>query len=301
MKATHPAWSVGLPAYKSWVAAYAELVKVRLTLLVLLSAAAGFYMGAQHGVDGLLLFHTVLGTGLLAGGASALNQLMERDYDARMLRTQDRPLPSGRLLPRTALVFGLCSCVLGTLYLWLVTNRRAGFLGALTALIYLGLYTPLKRRTWINTLIGAIPGGLPPLIGWAASRGDLSWEGWVLFALQFFWQIPHFLSIAWIYREDYARAGFVMLPVVDRQGRVTGPLSIVCCCGAVAASLVPAAAGSVSRAYLFWAVTLGAGLGWAAVRFCRDSTVGNARRLFLASILYLALIFVFLVSCKTST
>jgi heme o synthase len=301
MKAIHPPWNVALPARTSWLAVWAELVKARLTSLVLLSTAAGFYLGAPGDIDGSLLIHTILGTGLLAGGASALNQLMERDQDARMVRTQDRPLPSGRLQPQTALVFGLFSCVTGTLYLWVMANLLTGVLGALTAVIYLGLYTPLKTRTWLNTLVGAIPGGLPPLIGWAASRGELSWEGWVLFALQLFWQVPHFLSIAWIYRDDYARAGFLMLPVLDRTGRTTGPLVMLCCAGALVASLVPAAAGVVGHGYLVGAVSLGAILGWAGVQFCRRFTAESARRLFLTSILYLTLLFVLLVCCKTPT
>src|SRR5437899_4752751 len=222
MKATTLSQTQTVAAEKSWFWVYADLAKARLTFLVLLTAVVGFYLGCRGPVDYLKMFHLLFGTALVAGGASALNQLLERDYDSRMRRTQNRPLPSGRLQPQTVLIVGGMGTAIGLIYLAVTVNLLTSLLGAATWATYLFVYTPLKRVTWLNTAIGAIPGALPPLMGWTAARNELSIQGWTLFAILAFWQLPHFLAIAWMYREDYARAGFKMLPVIDPDGHRTG-------------------------------------------------------------------------------
>ncbi len=213
-------------AEKSWTAVFADLVKARLTTLVLLTTLVGFYVGWSGPMNFLMMFNTLAATALVAAGAAALNQLLEREYDAKMRRTQNRPLPSGRLQPTTVAIFGGVSSVAGLIYLALAVNLLTSVLGAVTLVSYLFIYTPLKRVTWLNTAIGAIPGALPPLMGWTAARGELSGEGWALFAILAFWQIPHFFAIAWMYREEYAKAGFVMLPNVDADGRRTAQQTV---------------------------------------------------------------------------
>ncbi|SPE54311.1 Protoheme IX farnesyltransferase [Verrucomicrobia bacterium] len=277
-------------ADKSWVAVYAELFKARLTFLVLLTTLVGFYMGFRGPVDYLLMLHTILGTALVASGASALNQLLERQYDARMRRTQDRPLPSGRLQPQTVLLIGCAMAVAGLGYLALKVNFLTSLIGAASLLSYLFIYTPLKRVTWLNTAVGAVPGGLPPLMGWTAARGQLSGEGWALFAILAFWQLPHFFAIAWIYREEYARAGFKMLPVIDPQGQRTGRQAVSHTLGLLPASLCPFLFKLTGPAYLFGALVLGLLFFWFAVRFSRNLSIGRARQLFYVSILYLPLL-----------
>ena len=239
MKASAPSIDQTALAEPSWASVLSQLVKLRLTMLVLLTAMVGFYAGSPGRLNFLLLCHTLLGTALLASGASALNQWIERDLDALMKRTQDRPLPSGRLQPRTVLVFGLVCSVLGIGYLGTVVNPLSGLLGAATLVLYVAVYTPLKRLTSLNTVIGAIPGAIPPVMGWAAASGDISGGGWALFAIQFFWQIPHFLAISWLYREDYARAGFKMLAVTDTEGGRTGHQAVSHALGLLAVSLCP--------------------------------------------------------------
>jgi len=274
-------------AVKAFPAVLAELVKARLSGLVVLTTAAGFYLGSPGLVDWGRAAHTLAGTGLLAAGAAALNQYLERDTDALMERTRERPLPSGRVSPATALVFGGVCALLGLAWLVWWTPLVAAALGALTLALYLGLYTPLKRVSTLNTIVGAVPGALPPLIGWAAASGGASAGGWALFALQFFWQVPHFLAIAWLYREDYARAGLKMLPVVDPAGERTGLQSIGHTLGLLTASLSPVALGLVGPAYLLGALALGGAMLGLAVRFARRLDRSAARGLFLASIVYL--------------
>ena len=277
-------------AEKSWLAVYADLVKARLTFLVLLTTLVGFYLGWRGPVDYWLMLHTVLGTALVAGGAAALNQLLERDYDARMRRTCNRPLPSGRLQPATVAVFGgACACA-GLLYLAIAVNKLTSVLGAVSLVSYLFIYTPLKRVTWLNTAIGAVPGGLPPLMGWAAARGELTTEGWALFAILAFWQLPHFLAIAWIYRDEYARAGFKMLPVVDPDGHRTGRQAVSHTLGLLPVSLCPFLFRLTGPIYLVGALVLGLAFLWFAIRFQRDLSASSARKLFFASILYLPLL-----------
>lgn len=274
-------------ADKAFPAMLADLVKARLSGLVVLTTAAGFYLGSSASVDWVRAVHTLVGTGLLAAGAAALNQYLERDTDARMERTRERPLPAGRVTPTAALVFGGACSMLGLAWLVWWTTLAAAALGGLTLALYLGVYTPLKRVSTLNTIVGAVPGALPPLIGWAAASGEAAPGGWALFALQFFWQVPHFLAIAWLYRDDYARAGLKMLPVVDPTGERTGLQTISHTLGLLTASLVPVALGMAGVVYLAGALVLGGAMLVRAVLFARRLDGASARGLFLASILYL--------------
>ena len=298
MKATAQSLSQSAVADKGWVAVYADLFKARLTFLVLLTTLVGFYVGFRGPVDYALMFQTLLGTALVAGGASALNQLLERDYDAKMRRTQSRPLPSGRMLPQTVLIIGLSAAIAGLIYLALAVNLITSLLGACSLLSYLFIYTPLKRVTWLNTAIGAIPGALPPLMGWTAARGELNAEGWSLFAILAFWQLPHFLAIAWIYREEYARAGFKMLPVIDPEGVRTGRQAVSHTLGLLPVSLCPFLFRLAGPIYLAGALILGLTFIWFAIQFSRSLSVSRARQLFYASILYLPLLLAVMVLDK---
>jgi heme o synthase len=280
------------------LAVWADLFKARLTTLVLLTTAAGFYAGTVGSLDFGRLAHTLLGTALLAAGAAALNQLQERDHDARMLRTRHRPLPSGRLSPPTALLVGVACAVTGLGWLGAAVNPLTAALGAATLGIYLLVYTPLKRVTALNTLVGAVPGALPPLMGWTAARGSIDPGGWSLFAILACWQLPHFLAIAWLYREDYARAGFVMLPLLDTGGRRTSRRALGHALILLAVSLIPFGLHIAGPAYLVGALLLGAAFVGAAARFARHVGDDTARRLFYLSILYLPLLLGLLVIDK---
>ena len=283
---------------KSWAAVLADLVKARLTALVLLTTFVGFYLGERGTVHYLLMLHVLLGTALVASGAAALNQLLEREYDAKMRRTASRPLPSGRMQPATVmLIGGICSAV-GLIYLALLVNLLTSVVGAVTLVSYLFIYTPLKRVTWVNTLVGAVPGALPPLMGWTAARNELSGEGWALFAILAFWQIPHFMAIAWLYREEYAKAGFVMLPSCAEGCQRTAQQAIFNTLALTLASLCPYAFGLNGKIYLAVALLLGAGYCVCALRFARQLTAPRARQLFLASIIYLPLLIAALVGDK---
>jgi protoheme IX farnesyltransferase len=274
-------------AEKGWLAVYADLFKARLTSLVLLTTLVGFYLGSRGPVDFVLMCHTLLGTALLASGAAALNQLLEREYDARMRRTQDRPLPSGRLQPQTVLMVGCVAALIGLVYLTRAVNTTTGLIGALSLVCYLFVYTPLKRVTWLNTLVGAVPGALPPLMGWTAARGEWSGEGLALFAIQAFWQLPHFMAIAWIYRDEYARAGFKMLPVVDPEGRRTGRQALGNTLALLPVSLCPFLFHLAGPIYLVCALVLGLSFVWFALQFSRHLTIPRARQLFYFSLVYL--------------
>ncbi|MBE7499594.1 MAG: protoheme IX farnesyltransferase [Verrucomicrobiales bacterium] len=277
-------------AEKSVWMVFTELVKARLTTLVLLTAAAGYAVGSRGHFEGWRLLHVLVGTGLLAGGAAALNQYLERDLDKLMSRTQDRPLPSGRITPRFALVFGGVGALAGMAWLWGFTTPTASALGAATLALYVLVYTPLKRVSTLNTVVGAVPGAMPPLIGWAAATDGLAAGGWSLFALQFFWQIPHFMAIAWLYREDYARAGLRMLPVVEPDGQRTGLSSVGHSLGLLTVSLSPVVFGLAGAVYLAGALVLGGAMVVLAVRFARRLDAPSARWLFLASVIYLPLV-----------
>lgn len=285
-------------AEKSRASVFADLVKARLTTLVLLTTAVGFYAGWHGAMDWILLFNTLAATALVASGASALNQWIERDYDAKMRRTQSRPLPSGRMQPATVAIFGGITSAAGLIYLALAVNLLTSVLGAVTLVSYLFIYTPLKRITWLNTAIGAIPGALPPLMGWTAARNELSGPGWALFAILAFWQLPHFFAIAWIYKEEYAKAGFVMLPNVDAQGRQTGQQSVSNAIALLIVSLCPFLFKMSGTVYLAGAVLLGAGFLFYAIQFSRQLTLQRARQLFLASIVYLPLLLALMVFDK---
>jgi len=290
MKATAQSLSAAPVAEKSWLSVFSELIKIRLTGLVLLTTLVGFYLGSHEAIDYTLMVHALLGTSLLACGASALNQWWEREYDAKMRRTEDRPLPSGRLQPETVLLFGGACAVAGLIYLAVAVNLITAFLGALTLVTYVLIYTPLKRVTWLNTAIGAIPGALPPLMGWAAARDEVTGEGWALFAILFFWQIPHFLAIAWLYRDEYAKAGFIMLPGVDPGGLRTGSQAVSHTLALLMASLCPVIFRMAGVVYFAGALVLGFAFVWFAVQFSRQLTLPRARQLFLISIIYLPLL-----------
>ena len=285
-------------AEKSWMAVYADLIKARLTFLVVLTTLVGFYLGSPSSVNYLLMINAVLGTALVASGAAALNQLLEREHDAKMRRTKNRPLPSGRLQPATVMVFGgVCACA-GLLYLALAVNLTTSVIGAISLVSYLFIYTPLKRMTWLNTAVGAVPGALPPLMGWTAARGELSREGWALFAILAFWQLPHFLAIAWMYREEYEKAGFKMLPAIDPQGHRTGRQAVSHTLGLLPVSLCPFLFHVTGVVYLFGALVLGLAFLWYAIQFARHMTIPRARKLFFVSILYLPLLLVMMVLDK---
>ncbi len=269
---------------------FAELVKLRLSMLVVFTTLLGFYLGWEGAMDYALMFHTVLGTALCAGGAGALNQYLEREFDARMRRTRTRPLPAGRISPDVALAAGVGLCVVGMIELVVCANLAAAALAAATIVTYLLVYTPLKRRTTLNTLVGAVPGAIPPLIGWAAATGRVNFGGWLLFALMFAWQMPHFLAIAWMYRDDYAQAGFVMLPSRDPEGISTGRQSVNYALITLLLGMAPALVGLTTVWHFPVALLLGAAFSLAALRFHVDPTHARAKSLFLASIIYLPLL-----------
>jgi len=279
--------------------AYLELTKPGITRLVSLTAAAGFYMASSGGVDLRALIHTIVGTALVASGASALNQYAERGPDARMRRTASRPIPSGRISPREALVFAGLLSALGVAYLLLLVNAAAALADALTLVVYVWVYTPLKRVTHISTLIGAVPGALPVLAGWVAAGGSLAEpRGWALFWILFLWQIPHFLALAWMFRDDYRRGGFVMLSMDDPDGRRTAAQSVNYAAALVLVSAAPSLVGLTGNAYLVGAIVLGASLLAFSAIVLRRPTDRDARRLFFASVIYLPLLLVLMVLDK---
>jgi heme o synthase len=274
---------------------FVALTKPRLNLLVLVTTLGGLYLGAPEGVAPALVFHTLLGTALVAGGAAALNQVWERDTDGLMRRTRLRPVPDGRLQASEGTSFGLLLSAAGLFQLLAGVNLASALVAGTTLASYVLLYTPLKRRTWLSTLIGAIPGALPPVIGWAAATGGVDLAGLTLFAIVFFWQIPHFLAIAWLYREDYARAGLPLLPVIEPDGRSTGRQALLYAIALVPMSLAPAIAGLAGTPYVTVAVALGVALVALSAEFARDRSTMAARRLFFASIVYLPLLWTMLV------
>jgi protoheme IX farnesyltransferase len=279
---------------------YLELTKPRVTLLVVLTTLVGFYLGARGEVDALLLLHTLLGTALVAGGTSALNQYLERDIDAKMKRTRNRPLPAGRLAPRQALIFAGIIALIGLLYLALVVNLLTALLAAATLASYAFLYTPLKQKTSLSTLVGAIPGALPPVGGWTAVRNDLSIEALVLFAILFLWQLPHVLAISWLYSEDYKRGGFPLLPILDPQGKSTGRQIITNCLALLPVSLLPTIIGLAGVVYFVGALLLGLMFLGFGIFVAIEKNNLSARRLMLASLAYLPALLGLLSFDKTS-
>jgi protoheme IX farnesyltransferase len=278
--------------------AYVALTKPDVSFLVVITTAAGFYMGSRGPVDWLHMVHTVFGTMLIAAGTAALNHYIERDSDRLMRRTASRPLPSGVLKPRQALLYGIALSIAGALYLYFAAGTLAAALGVATCLGYLLAYTPLKRRTVWATFVGAFPGAIPPMIGWVAATGKLDLGAWLLFAILFFWQFPHFHAIAWMYREDYARAGILMLPVVDPEGSRTFRQILVTAAALVGVSLLPAIAGLTGVFYFFGALGLSVALLQVCVWAASAKTNTRAKWLMHATVAYIPLLLVFMVYDK---
>lgn len=266
---------------------FIALTKPGLVIMLVLTTCVGFYLGSGGPVDWVQLLHTLAGTALAAGGTLALNQFMERDRDALMRRTRQRPLPAGKLRPAQALGFGTAITVVGLLYLALVVNLLSCLVTAAITVTYLFLYTPLKHRTTLSTVFGAVPGALPPVTGWAAARNELGLEAWVLFAILFLWQMPHALALAWLFREDYARAGFQLLPAVDPDGRFTSVQILINCLALTAFSLVPTILGISGILYFYAALAAGLGLLAFAIHLTVTRTEASARNLFFASLVFL--------------
>src|ERR1043166_8822559 len=248
--------TLGAPRH-TVVADLAELVKARLTLLVLLTTAAGFYLGSESPINFVVLFHVVFGTAAAAAGAAALNQWWERRADALMRRTKERPIPAGRMPPLQALALGIVLTIFGVAYLAVVCNALSAGLTAVTIVIYIFAYTPLKRASTANTAVGAVPGAIPPMIGWAAARGDIAPGAWSLFVIVFLWQMPHFFAIAWMFREDYSRAGFRMISSDDSSGERSASQSVFFCILLLVLAGLPAFVGIASYAYELIALVLG--------------------------------------------
>ena len=269
------------------LADYVTLAKPRLNLLVVATSVVGFFAASNGPTDLLALLHTAIGSALVASGAAAWNQIRERRTDALMDRTRMRPLPGGRLSVAEARVFSVSASLFGLLELAFGVNLLSAMVALVTLLVYGWVYTPMKLRTPASTLVGAIPGALPPLIGWAGARGTLSLDAWTLFAIVFCWQIPHFLAIAWMYREEYRRAGFPMLPVIEPNGRRTGRQAAVFAAMLVLAALSPHVLGLTGQTYLVGSLVLSLGLLGLAVRFARVRSDARARSLFFGSLVYL--------------
>ncbi|NOT25550.1 MAG: protoheme IX farnesyltransferase [Acidobacteria bacterium] len=269
---------------------FVALAKPRLNMLVLMTTAAGLYLAAPDGVAWPVLVHTLVGTALVAGGAAALNQVWERDTDALMRRTRNRPVASGRLGVLEALVFGVGISAIGLLELGIGVNPLSAAVAALTLVSYVLLYTPLKRHTSLATLVGAVPGALPPVIGWAAAANEITLPALVLFGIMFFWQMPHFLAIAWLYREDYAAAGIPLLPVLEPDGHRTGRQALLYGAALWPVSLMPALVGLSGGFYTAIATVLGLTLIALCARFARDRSAQSARQLFLFSITHLPIL-----------
>ncbi len=295
-------WKIGqglspaLPTMRDYI----ELTKPRITWLILMSTGIGYFFGLPGAANWLeflkaipllSLLHTILGTALIASGTAALNQWYEREADRHMRRTARRPLPAGKMPAPNALAFGVALSVAGFVELWLGVNLLSGLIGAFTLASYLFLYTPMKQRTWWSTTVGAVPGAMPPIIGYAAAAGTLTRESWVLFAILFLWQFPHFYSIAWMYKEDYARAGIRMLPVVEPDCRSTARQIVLYGLVLIPVSLVPAMLGMSGRIYEIGALALGLWFLYSGVRVALERTLTRARGVLVTSVLYLPLIY----------
>ena len=273
---------------------YIALTKPRITWLILMSTAIGFYFGAAAGWTWLTFLHTLVGTGLIASGTAALNQWYEAEADAKMKRTEGRPLPAGLISAAKALWFAIGLSILGFLELGLGNNWLTAGLGLFTLASYLFVYTPLKQRTPHSTTVGAIPGAMPPLIGYAAAHGSLTWDAWALYAILFVWQFPHFYAIAWMYREDYGNAGIRMLPVVDRDGTSTAWHIAVTSLLLIPVSLAPVFLSMTGKVYLAGAVAMGLFYLYLSAQTLRSLTFASARAVLLASVIYLPVLYVLL-------
>jgi len=274
---------------------FVELAKPRITLMVVLTTAVGFLLASPAPFHLALFLHALLGTALVASGASALNQVWEREHDARMRRTENRPLPAGRVAPDQALLFGVLMAVVGMGELVAFVNPLTALLGGVTLSAYVFLYTPLKRVTSLATVVGAVPGALPPLMGWTAVRDGLDAGGWVLFAILFLWQMPHTLAIGWLYREDYARGGYPILPVVDASGASTTRQAVLYGAALLPVSLLPSVLGLTGVVYLIGALILGIGLLGYCWEFARALSHSTARKLMMVSVLYLPAILLLMI------
>ena len=270
---------------------YIALTKPRVTWLILMSTGVGYFFGTRAGWHFLTLLHTIIGTGLIASGTAALNQWYEREADGKMKRTRNRPLPAGRLASGRALAFAIFISLAGFLELWAGANALAAGLGLFTLTSYLFVYTPLKQRSWHSTTVGAIPGAMPPLIGYAAAAGTLTWQAWILFAILFLWQFPHFYAIAWMYREDYERAGIRMLPVVEPDGVSTARQILLYSLVLIPISLVPKFLSMAGNLYLIGALGLGIFFVYAGLRVRADRSRQCARGVLLASVVYLPVLY----------
>jgi protoheme IX farnesyltransferase len=277
------------------LAAYFELTKPRIALMLVLTAAAGFYIGSDYGFNWTLFLNSMIAITLLAFGVATLNQFIERRIDSLMERTANRPLPSGRLTALEALVFGVSLCTAAEIHLAFFVNALTAVLGLLVIIGYVFLYTPLKTRTSASTAIGAFPGALPPLMGFTAAANEVTLGAWVLFAMLFLWQFPHFLAIAWMYRDQYAKAGIKMLPVVEPEGRITARQIVIFTVILLPVSLAPFFLQFAGVFYLIGALLLGSWFLYASIRAARDKSVPAARKLLVVSVLYLPMVFALLV------
>jgi protoheme IX farnesyltransferase len=283
---------------RSRLADYVTLTKPELTFLSVITALGGYFLGADGTLSLATLLHVLVGTMLLGGGVGALNQFIEREHDAKMRRTENRPLPAGRLAPSEALLFGTALSVAGLIELALFTNLLTGFLAFLTLATYLFLYTPLKRITWTSTIVGGIPGALPPMMGWTAARNEITVEAWILFGILFCWQMPHFFSLAWMYRRDYERAGYPMLTVIDAQGKRTSVQILIYCVGLIPLSLLLTLSGVLGWVYGAGALITGGAYLYYGIELQRTRANSSARRMFFVSLLYLPALLAFMLVDK---
>jgi len=277
---------------KTLMSAYIELTKPRILLMVLLTTAMGYFLGSARLWSWSTAAYLMLGTGAVCAGATALNQYLERDADAKMLRTQNRPIPTGTIQSNHALLFGITLVLVGVFFLYWKVNLLCAFLSLLTAFLYVLVYTPLKRMSWLNTTIGAIPGALPPLGGWAAATGDLSQGGWILFWILFIWQHPHFYAIAWMYKEDYQRGGFQMLPVVEPDGKSTFNQINFFLILMIFTAILPFLTGMSGQIYLIGAILLSLLFMLSGLKVTASRTFSDAKALLANSIIYLPTILV---------
>lgn len=280
------------------VAAYLELTKPRIAFMLVLTSAAGFYLGTVGSFDTVLFANSMIAITLLALGVATLNQYWERDTDPLMERTATRPIPTKRVTTIEALVFGVLLCATAEIYLFIAVNALTAILGLVVIVGYVLVYTPLKTRTSASTAIGALPGALPPLMGWTAAANDITLGAWALFAMQFLWQFPHFFAIAWMYREEYAKAGILMLPVVEPEGRLTARQIVMFAIMLFPVSLAPFFFGISGPVFLVGAILLGLWFLWASIQSARAKTKEKARRLLLVSVIYLPLLFILMVADK---
>lgn len=280
------------------IAAFVELTKPRIAVLLVLTSAAGFYLASRGPFDYVLFANSMIAIALLAFGVATLNQYWERNIDKLMERTSTRPLPTSKVTPTESLVFGIAQCTIAEIYLFLLVNPLTAILGLIVIVGYVLVYTPLKTRTSVSTAIGAIPGALPPLMGWTAAANDITLAAWALFAMQFLWQFPHFMAIAWMYREEYAKAGILMLPVVEPSGRLTSRQIVLFTVMLLPVSLAPFFLAISGFVFLVGAIILGVLFLIVSIQSARAKTNEMAKRLLLASVIYLPLLFILMVADK---